>query len=115
MPPRRGLSWRARTREGRFRRAACAEHYRGVRGSSSLRSCEASRSLFRVDKTRSRALPWVGWTTYRFARSSRTSVGRSRHGVTSVVYTGVELLLGMGIALLLYAALRGGGCPTRSS
>jgi ABC-type sugar transport system permease subunit len=104
-----GTSWRARTREGRFALALLAPSVIVVFGIviyPILRTLYTS--LFAVDTPFPGHFPWVGLDNYKFAITHGefwSAVERTAY--FTVVSTGLELVFGMGIALLLYAPLRG--------
>jgi multiple sugar transport system permease protein/N,N'-diacetylchitobiose transport system permease protein len=109
LPAGSGTSWRARTREGRFALALLAPSVIVVFGIviyPILRTLYTS--LFAVDTPFPGHFPWVGLDNYKFAISHGefwSAVERTAY--FTVVSTGLELVFGMGIALLLYAPLRG--------
>ena len=108
-PRARGTSWRARTREGRFALALLAPSIVVVFGIvvyPILRTLYTS--LFAVDTPFPGHFPWVGLDNYKFAlQQSDFWSAIERTAYFTFVSTGFELVFGMGIALLLYAPLRG--------
>jgi multiple sugar transport system permease protein/N,N'-diacetylchitobiose transport system permease protein len=102
-------SWRARTREGRLALALLAPSIIVVFGIviyPILRTLYTS--FYAVDTPFPGHFPWVGLRNYTFALSHAefwSAVERTAY--FTVVSTGLELVFGMGIALLLYAPLRG--------
>jgi ABC-type sugar transport system permease subunit len=104
-----GTSWRARTREGRFALALLAPSIVVVFGIviyPILRTIYTS--LYAVDSPFPGHYPWVGLRNYTFAFGQSdfwSAVVRTAY--FTFVSTGAELLFGIGIALLLYAPLRG--------
>ena len=104
-----GTSWRARTREGRFALALLAPSIIVVFGIviyPILRTLYTS--FYRVDTPFPGHFPFIGFRNYSFALSNSdfwSAVERTAY--FTVVSTGLELVFGMGIALLLYAPLRG--------
>ena len=104
-----GSSWRARTREGRLALALLAPSIIVVFGIviyPILRTLYTS--FYAVDTPFPGHFPWVGLRNYTFALSHAefwSAVERTAY--FTVVSTGLELVFGMGIALLLYAPLRG--------
>src|SRR5205085_8166994 len=109
LPRTRSTSWRARTREGRFALALLAPSIVVVFGIviyPILRTLYTS--LFRVDTPFPGQFPFIGLRNYSFALSQPefwSAVRRTAY--FTVVSTGLELVFGIGIALLLYAPLRG--------
>ena len=109
LPAASGMSWRARTREGRFALALLAPSIIVVFGIviyPILRTLYTS--LFAVDTPFPGHFPWVGLDNYKFAITHGefwSAVERTAY--FTIVSTGLELVFGMGIALLLYAPLRG--------
>jgi ABC-type sugar transport system permease subunit len=104
-----GTSWRARTREGRFALVLLAPSVVVVFGIviyPILRTLYTS--FFAVDTPFPGHFPFVGLRNYTFALSQAefwSAVERTAY--FTFVSTGLELAFGMGIALLLYAPLRG--------
>jgi ABC-type sugar transport system permease subunit len=102
-------SWRARTREGRFALALLAPSIIVVFGIvvyPILRTLYTS--FYAVDTPFPGHFPFVGFDNYKFALShSEFWSAVERTAYFTVLSTGLELVLGMGIALLLYAPLRG--------
>jgi ABC-type sugar transport system permease subunit len=109
LPASGGMSWRARTREGRFALALLAPSIIVVFGIviyPILRTLYTS--LFSVNTPFPGHFPWVGLDNYKFAITHGefwSAVERTAY--FTILSTGLELVLGMGIALLLYAPLRG--------
>ncbi len=103
-----GMSWRARTREGRFALALLAPSIVVVFGIVVYPILKTLyTSLFAVDTPFSGHFPFVGLDNYTFALSQSdfwSAVQRTAY--FTIVSTGAELAFGMGIALLLYAPLR---------
>jgi ABC-type sugar transport system permease subunit len=108
LPLAGGTSWRARTREGRFALALLAPSIVVVFGIviyPILRTLYTS--LFAVDSPFPGHFPWVGLDNYKFAITHGefwSAVERTAY--FTIVSTGLELVFGMAIALLLYAPLR---------
>jgi ABC-type sugar transport system permease subunit len=104
-----GTGWRARTREGRLALALLAPSIVVVFGIviyPILRTLYTS--FFAVDTPFPGHFPFIGLRNYTFALSHSefwSAVGRTAY--FTIISTGAELVLGMGIALLLYAPLRG--------
>ena len=102
------MSWRARTREGRFALALLAPSIIVVFGIVVYPILKTLyTSLFAVDTPFSGHFPFVGLDNYTFALSQSdfwSAVERTAY--FTFVSTGFELLFGMAIALLLYAPLR---------
>jgi ABC-type sugar transport system permease subunit len=102
------LSWRARTRESRFAAALLLPSVIAVFGIviyPILRTLYTS--LYAVDSPLPGHFDWVGLRNYTFALSHSefwSAVGRTAY--FTFLSTGLELVLGMGIALLLYQPLR---------
>ena len=109
LPRTRRTSWRARTREGRFALALLAPSVVVVFGIviyPILRTLYTS--LYRVDTPFPGHFPFIGLRNYTFAVAQPefwSAVERTAY--FTIVSTGLELLLGIGVALLLYAPLRG--------
>jgi multiple sugar transport system permease protein/N,N'-diacetylchitobiose transport system permease protein len=109
LPALSGTSWRARTREARFALVLLAPSVVVVFGIviyPILRTLYTS--LYAVDTPFPGHFPFVGLKNYTYALSQSdfwSSVGRTAY--FTVISTGLELVFGMGIALLLYAPLRG--------
>jgi ABC-type sugar transport system permease subunit len=109
LAPVSGTSWRARTREGRFALALLAPSIVVVFGIviyPILRTLYTS--LFAVNTPFPGHFPWVGLDNYKYALSQAdfwSAVARTAY--FTVVSTGLELVFGMGVALLLYAPLKG--------
>ena len=109
LPARaRGTSWRARTREGRFALALLAPSIIVVFGIviyPILRTLWTS--LHSVNTPFPGHFPWVGLRNYTFALShSEFWSAVRRTAYFTIVSTGLELVFGMAIALLLIAPLR---------
>jgi ABC-type sugar transport system permease subunit len=108
LPAFSGTSWRARTREARFALALLAPSVVVVFGIviyPILRTLYTS--LYAVDTPFPGHFPFVGLKNYTYALGQSdfwSSVGRTAY--FTVISTGLELVFGMGIALLLYAPLR---------
>jgi len=102
------LSWRARTREGRFAAALLLPSVVAVFGIviyPILRTLYTS--LYAVDSPLPGHFNWVGLRNYTFALGhSEFWSAVERTAYFTFVSTGLELVLGMGIALLLYQPLR---------
>jgi ABC-type sugar transport system permease subunit len=102
-------SWRARTREGRFALALLAPSVIVVFGIviyPILRTLYTS--FFAVDTPFPGHFPFIGFDNYTFALShSEFWSAVERTAYFTLLSTGLELVFGMGIALLLYAPLRG--------
>src|SRR5438270_10963300 len=109
LPRVSGTSWRARTREGRFALVLLAPSIVVVFGIVVYPILKTLyTSLFAVDTPFAGHFPWVGLDNYKFAlQQSDFWAAVLRTVYFTVVSTGLELLFGMGIALLLYAPLRG--------
>lgn len=109
LPRRSGTSWRARTREGRFALALLAPSVIVVFGIviyPILRTIYTS--FYAVDTPFPGHFPYVGFRNYTFAfGQSEFWSAVERTAYFTIVSTGFELVFGMGIALLLYAPLRG--------
>ncbi|HEY2320378.1 MAG TPA: sugar ABC transporter permease, partial [Solirubrobacteraceae bacterium] len=107
--PRAGTSWRARTREGRFALALLAPSIVVVFGIVVYPIFRTLyTSLFAVNTPFPGHFPWVGLDNYKFAlQQSEFWSAVLRTAYFTFVSTGFELVFGMGIALLLYAPLRG--------
>jgi ABC-type sugar transport system permease subunit len=109
LPRRSGTGWLARTREGRFALALLAPSVIVVFGIviyPILRTVYTS--FYAVDTPFPGHFPFIGFRNYTFALSQGefwSSVERTAY--FTIVSTGLELVFGMGIALLLYAPLRG--------
>jgi ABC-type sugar transport system permease subunit len=103
-----GLSWRARTREGRFAAALLLPSVVAVFGIviyPILRTLYTS--LYAVDSPLPGHYNWVGLRNYTFALgNSEFWSAIERTAYFTFVSTGLELAFGMGIALLLNAPLR---------
>jgi ABC-type sugar transport system permease subunit len=103
-----GTGWRARTREGRFALALLAPSIVVVFGIviyPILRTLYTS--FYAVDTPFAGHFPFVGFRNYTFALSQPefwSAVERTAY--FTVISTALELVFGMGIALLLYAPLR---------
>jgi multiple sugar transport system permease protein/N,N'-diacetylchitobiose transport system permease protein len=104
-----GTSWRARTREGRFALALLAPSIIVVFGIVVYPILKTLyTSLFAVDTPFSGHFPWVGLDNYKFAiEQSDFWSAVLRTAYFTFVSTGFEIVFGIGIALLLYAPLRG--------
>jgi multiple sugar transport system permease protein/N,N'-diacetylchitobiose transport system permease protein len=102
------LSWRARTREGRFAAALLLPSVVAVFGIviyPILRTLYTS--LYAVDSPLPGHYNWVGLRNYTFALGhSEFWSAVERTAYFTFVSTGLELVLGMGIALLLYQPLK---------
>jgi multiple sugar transport system permease protein/N,N'-diacetylchitobiose transport system permease protein len=109
LPPARATSWRARTREGRFALALLTPSIIVVFGIVIYPILKTLyTSFYAVDTPFSGHFPFVGFRNYTFALSQSefwSAVGRTAY--FTVLSTGLELVFGIGIALLLYAPLRG--------
>jgi ABC-type sugar transport system permease subunit len=109
LPRVNGTSWRARTREGRFALALLAPSVIVVFGIviyPILRTLYTS--FFAVNTPFPGHFPFIWFRNYTFALSQPefwSSVERTAY--FTIVSTGLELAFGMGIALLLYAPLKG--------
>ncbi len=105
---RGGTSWRARTREARFALLLLVPSVIVVFGIVIYPIIKTLiTSFYAVDSPFPKAWPGVGLGNYSRALSSPqfwSSVERTAY--FTFVSTGLELLFGMGIALLLYAPLR---------
>ena len=105
---RGGMTWRARTREGRFALALLAPSIIVVFGIVIYPILKTLyTSLFAVDTPFPGHFPFVGLDNYTFALKQSdfwSAVGRTAY--FTFVSTGAELVIGMGIALLLNAPLR---------
>ncbi len=109
-PPRSGgMSLRARTREGRFALALLAPSIIVVFGIVIYPILKTLyTSLYAVDTPFAGHFPFVGLRNYTFALShSEFWSAVERTAYFTIISTGLELVLGMGVALLLYAPLRG--------
>jgi multiple sugar transport system permease protein/N,N'-diacetylchitobiose transport system permease protein len=108
LPEAQGTSWRARTREARFAAVLLAPSLVVVFGIviyPILRTLYTS--FFAVDTPFPGSFPFVGLDNYKFALQQAdfwSAVERTAY--FTVVSTGLELVFGMGIALLLNAPLR---------
>ena len=106
--PRR-TSWRARTREGRFALLLLLPSIIVVFGIVIYPILKALyTSFFAVTTPFPGQFPFIGLRNYTFALSHSdfwSAVLRTAY--FTVVSTGLELVFGMGIALLMYAPLRG--------
>jgi multiple sugar transport system permease protein/N,N'-diacetylchitobiose transport system permease protein len=104
----RSTSWRARTREPRFALALLIPSVVVVFGIVIYPILKTLyTSLFAVTSPFPGHYPWVGLDNYKFALGQGefwSAVERTAY--FTVLSTGLELALGMGIALLLYAPLR---------
>ncbi|MGZ4176781.1 MAG: carbohydrate ABC transporter permease [Solirubrobacteraceae bacterium] len=109
LPPSSGTSWRARTREGRFALALLAPSIVVVFGIVVYPILKTFyTSLFAVDTQFAGHFPWVGLDNYKFAlQQSDFWSAVLRTVYFTFVSTAFELVFGMGIALILYAPLRG--------
>ena len=109
LPRVKGTSWRARTREGRFALALLAPSIIVVFGIVIYPILKTLyTSFYAVDTPFAGHFPFVGFRNYTFALSHPEFWSAvQRTGYFTVVSTGLELVFGMGIALLLYAPLRG--------
>ena len=107
-PRASGTSWRARTREGRFALALLAPSIIVVFGIVIYPILKTLyTSLYSVDTPFPGHFPWVGLRNYTFALSqSEFWSAVERTAYFTVVSTGLELVFGMAIALLLIAPLR---------
>jgi ABC-type sugar transport system permease subunit len=109
--PRRagGTSWRARTREGRLALALLAPSIVVVFGIVIYPILKTLyTSFFQVTTPFAGHFPYIGFDNYKFALThSEFWSPVERTAYFTVVSTGLELVFGMGIALLLYAPLRG--------
>jgi multiple sugar transport system permease protein/N,N'-diacetylchitobiose transport system permease protein len=107
-PPVRGTSWRARTREGRFALALLAPSIIVVFGIVIYPILKTLyTSLYSVNTPFPGHFPWVGLRNYTFALShSEFWSAVMRTAYFTIVSTGLELVFGMAIALLLVAPLR---------
>jgi ABC-type sugar transport system permease subunit len=109
LPRVSGTSWRARTREGRFALALLAPSVIVVFGIviyPILRTLYTS--FFAVTSPFPGHFPFIWFRNYTFALSQAefwSSVERTAY--FTILSTGLELAFGMGIALLLYAPLKG--------
>ena len=103
-----GMTWRARTREGRFALALLAPSIIVVFGIVIYPILKTLyMSLFAVDTPFAGHFPFVGLDNYRFALSQSDFWSAVQRTVYfTFVSTGAELVFGMGIALLLNAPLR---------
>jgi ABC-type sugar transport system permease subunit len=108
LPSAGGTSWRARTREGRFALALLTPSIVVVFGIVVYPILKTLyTSLYAVDTPFSGHFPFVGIDNYTFALSqSEFWSAVQRTAYFTLVSTGLELVFGMGIALLLYAPLR---------
>ncbi len=104
-----GTSWRARTREGRFALVLLAPSIIVVFGIVIYPILKTLyTSLYSVDTPFAGHFPFVGLRNYTFALShSEFWSAVERTVYFTIISTGLELVLGMGLALLLYAPLRG--------
>jgi multiple sugar transport system permease protein/N,N'-diacetylchitobiose transport system permease protein len=104
-----GTTWRARSREGRFALALLLPSVIVVFGIvvyPVLRTLYTS--LFSVNTPYAGHFPWVGLDNYKFAiEQSGFWQAVLRTVYFTAVSTAAELVFGIGIALLLYAPLRG--------
>jgi multiple sugar transport system permease protein/N,N'-diacetylchitobiose transport system permease protein len=104
----RGLSWRARTREARFAAVLLIPSIVVVFGVvlyPVLRTVYTS--LHDVNSPFPGSYPFVGLGNYkRVIQDSEVWASVLRTGYFTLVSTGLEMLFGLGIALLLYAPLR---------
>jgi ABC-type sugar transport system permease subunit len=109
LPRAGGTSWRARTREGRLALALLAPSIIVVFGIVIYPILKTLyTSFYAVDTPFPGHFPFVGFRNYTFALShSEFWSAIERTAYFTVVSTGLELVFGMGIALLLYAPLRG--------
>ena len=102
------MSWRARTREARFAAALLLPSVIAVFGIvvyPILRTLYTS--LYAVDSPLPGHFNWVGLRNYTFALGhSEFWSAVERTAYFTFVSTGLELVLGMGIALLLYQPLK---------
>jgi multiple sugar transport system permease protein/N,N'-diacetylchitobiose transport system permease protein len=105
----RRTSWRARTREGRFALALLAPSIIVVFGIVIYPILKTLyTSFYSVNTPFSGHFPFVGLRNYTFALgNSEFWSAVERTAYFTIVSTGLELMFGMGIALLLYAPLRG--------
>ena len=108
LAPRR-TSWRARTREGVSPALLLVPSIIVVFGIVVYPILKTLyTSLFAVNTPFPGHFPWVGLENYKYAlQQSDFWAAIERTAYFTFVSTGFELLLGMGIALLLYAPLRG--------
>ncbi len=108
VPVRSGTSWRARTREARFALALLVPSLIVVFGIVIYPIVKTLiTSFYAVDSPFPRPWPGVGLHNYTQALSSSafwSAVERTAY--FTFLSTALELLFGMGIALLLYAPLR---------
>jgi ABC-type sugar transport system permease subunit len=104
-----GTSWRARTREGRFALVLLAPSIIVVFGIVIYPILKTLyTSLYAVNTPFAGNFPFVGLRNYTFALShSEFWSAVERTAYFTIISTGLELVLGMGVALLLYAPLRG--------
>jgi ABC-type sugar transport system permease subunit len=104
-----GTSWRARTREGRLALALLAPSIVVVFGIVIYPILKTLyTSFFQVTTPFAGHFPYIGFDNYKFALThSEFWSPVERTAYFTVVSTGLELVFGMGIALLLYAPLRG--------
>jgi multiple sugar transport system permease protein/N,N'-diacetylchitobiose transport system permease protein len=108
LPRRSGTSWRARTREGRFALALLVPSVIVVFGIviyPILRTIYTS--LYAVDSPFPGHYPWVGLRNYTYALGhSEFWSAVERTAYFTILSTGLELVFGMAIALLLNAPLK---------
>src|SRR5436305_5788231 len=104
-----GTSWRARTREGRFALALLAPSIIVVFGIVIYPILKTLyTSFYAVDTPFPGHFPFIWFRNYTFALThSEFWSAAERTAYFTIVSTGLELVLGLGIALLLYAPLRG--------
>ncbi len=104
-----GTSWRARTREGRLALALLAPSIVVVFGIVIYPILKTLyTSFFQVTTPFAGHFPYIGFDNYKFALThSEFWSPVERTVYFTVVSTGLELVFGIGIALLLYAPLRG--------
>src|SRR5947209_12322850 len=104
-----GTSWRARTREGRFALALLAPSIIVVFGIVIYPILKTlNTSFYAVDTPFAGHFPFIWFRNYTFALShSEFWSAVARTAYFTVVSTGLELVFGIGVALLLYAPLRG--------
>jgi multiple sugar transport system permease protein/N,N'-diacetylchitobiose transport system permease protein len=103
-----GTSWRARTREGRFALALLAPSVIVVFGIVIYPILKTLyTSFFAVTSPFPGHYPFIWFRNYTFALGqSEFWSAVERTAYFTIVSTGLELVFGMGIALLLYAPLR---------